>query len=190
MKLSLRSLLTWQGTTGRGQYVLVGILGFALKHNLDRFIATFAFNRPWSIFNYWVPPDDLVRWSTLSVADRNFLLTMLVVSLPFIWVGVLLTMKRLRDAQLPGILVAFFFFPFLNLIFFCCSRYFPPGRRERRLVSQGRRGNFSTLSSPAMDLALPLVRSSRRCSSPWPPPASAFSSSSNTGGASSSGFPS
>ena len=114
MKLSLRSLLTWQGTTGRGQYVLVGILGFALKHNLDRFIATFAFNRPCSIFNYWVPPDDLVRWSTLSVADRNFLLTMLGVSLPFIWVGVLLTMKRLRDAQLPGILVAFFFFPFLQ----------------------------------------------------------------------------
>ncbi len=107
MKLSLRSLLTWQGTTDRGQYVLVGVLGFALKHNLDRFIATFVFDRPWSIFNYWVPPDELVTWSALSVADRNFLLTMLVVSLPFIWVGVLLTMKRLRAAQLPGALVAF-----------------------------------------------------------------------------------
>ena len=141
MKLSLRSLLTWQGTTGRGQYVLVGILGFALKHNLDRFIATFAFNRPWSIFNYWVPPDDLVRWSTLSVADRNFLLTMLGVSLPFIWVGVLLTMKRLRDAQLPGILVAFFFFPFLNLIFFLLLAVLPsrPARTTVREPGSARK---------------------------------------------------
>ena len=141
MKLSLRSLMTWQGTTGRGQYVLVGIFGFALKHNLDRFIATFAFNRPWSIFNYWVPPDDLVRWSTLSVADRNFLLTMLGVSLPFIWVGVLLTMKRLRDAQLPGILVAFFFFPFLSLIFFLLLAVLPsrPARTTVREPGSARK---------------------------------------------------
>ena len=40
MKLSLRSLLTWQGTTDRGQYVLVGVLGFALKHNLDRLVVS------------------------------------------------------------------------------------------------------------------------------------------------------
>ena len=141
MKLSLCSLLTWRGTTGRGQYVLVGILGFALKHNLDRFIATFAFDRPWSIFNYWVPPDDLVRWSALSDADRNFLLAMLVVSLPFIWVGVLLTMKRLRAAQLPGVLVAFFFFPFLNLIFFLVLAVIPsrPLRTTPREPGSARR---------------------------------------------------
>lgn len=43
---------------------------------------------------------------------------MVAIALPFIWVGVTLTMKRLRSAALPSRLVALFFVPFLNLLFF------------------------------------------------------------------------
>jgi hypothetical protein len=43
---------------------------------------------------------------------------MVALSLPFIWLGVAMTIKRLRSAGLPPQLVALFFIPFFNLLFF------------------------------------------------------------------------
>jgi hypothetical protein len=40
----------------------------------------------------------------------------LAVALPFIWIGVTLTLQRLRDAQLPLALVVLFFIPVVNLL--------------------------------------------------------------------------
>ena len=47
------------GTIDRGPYVLVGLLGFALKHNLDRLVAGYGFHRSWTLFNYWIPVRDV-----------------------------------------------------------------------------------------------------------------------------------
>jgi hypothetical protein len=106
------------GTIGRGTYALIGLLGFAVKHNLDRLVASFGFHRPWGLFNYWVPVRDVTRITDLRGSEAAFLGTMVLLSLPFIWVGVALTMKRLRSAGLPTHLVAVFFVPVLNLLFF------------------------------------------------------------------------
>ena len=38
-------LWRWQGTIERGPYALIGVVGFALKHSLDRLIATWWFDR-------------------------------------------------------------------------------------------------------------------------------------------------
>jgi hypothetical protein len=97
---------------------VVGLVGFALKHNLDRLVATVVFHRPWGSFNYWVPLRDVARVTALHSDDALFLETMVVLSLPFIWVGVALTIKRLRSVNLPPSLVLLFFIPFLNLLFF------------------------------------------------------------------------
>ena len=113
MKVS--ELWTWKGTAGRGRYALVGLIGFALKHNMDRILATAVFEREWGLFNYWISP---VEFPALTDADARFLLAMVAMSLPFIWVGVAMTLKRLRSAGLPAWGVAFFFLPFLNLLFF------------------------------------------------------------------------
>jgi hypothetical protein len=96
----------------------VGLLGFALKHNLDRLVATLVFHRPWELFNYWIPLRDVARVTALRNSDAVFLETMVVLSLPFIWIGVALTIRRLRSANLPAALVLLFFSPFLNLVFF------------------------------------------------------------------------
>jgi len=40
------------GTIGRGLYAVIGTFGFAIKHNLDRLVATYVFHRPWGLFNY------------------------------------------------------------------------------------------------------------------------------------------
>src|SRR6202165_2660150 len=123
-------LWTSEGTIDRGPYALVGLVGFAIKHNLDRTLATLVFHRKWSLFNYWVPLDQTVRITSLAPADRTFLLSMLVLSLPFIWVGVVLTMRRLRAAGLPAWLVVLFFAPYLNLFFFVILCIYPSRRAD------------------------------------------------------------
>jgi hypothetical protein len=120
MKIAFADLLRPTGTIDRGTYALVGVLGFALKHNLDRLVATYGFNRAWGLFNYWVPIRDGARITNLHGSEAKFLATMVALSLPFIWVGVTLTLKRLRSASLPPHLIVLFFVPFLNLLFFLC----------------------------------------------------------------------
>ena len=118
MKIKFADLWRSSGTVDRGTYAVVGLVGFALKHNLDRLVATSVFHRPWGLFNYWVPLRDVARITALRSGDAMFLETMVVLALPFVWVGVALTLKRLRSANLPSQLVLLFFVPFLNLLFF------------------------------------------------------------------------
>jgi len=106
------------GTVDRGDYALIGLFGFALKHNLDRLVAFYGFHRPWAMFNYWVPVRDVARITQLPRSEAAFLAPMVALSLPFIWIGITMTIKRLRSAALPPPLVALFFIPFLNLFFF------------------------------------------------------------------------
>lgn len=118
MKVSAAQLFRPSGAIDRGPYALIGILGFAFKHNLDRLVATYGFHRPWDLFNYWVPLRDAANITSLERSQQVFLAAMLAVSLPFIWIGVMLTLQRLRSARLPLWLVALFFAPFVNLLFF------------------------------------------------------------------------
>ncbi|HYU44628.1 MAG TPA: hypothetical protein VEK84_00445 [Terriglobales bacterium] len=118
MKITFADLWRPGGTIDRGTYALVGVLGFALKHNLDRLVATYGFHRRWGLFNYWMPVRDVARITQLRSNEAVFLGTLVALALPFIWVGVAMTMKRLRSARLPPQLVALFFVPLLNLLFF------------------------------------------------------------------------
>ncbi len=125
MRISFKDLWTSSGTIDRGAYALVGVLGFALKHNLDRMIAYYGFHRPWDLFNYWVPIRDVARITSLHRDEVLFLGTLVASAFPFIWVGVSLTLKRLRSAGFPPYLVALFFVPFLNLLFFLALSVVP-----------------------------------------------------------------
>ena len=120
MKISFGDLWRPSGTLSRGPYALVGVLGFALKHNLDRLVATYVFHRPWGLFNYWVPVRDVARVTALGGPEARFLATMVALSLPFVWLGVALTLRRLRSAGLPPSFILLFFVPLLNLLFFLC----------------------------------------------------------------------
>ncbi|HEX6803819.1 MAG TPA: hypothetical protein VF133_09090 [Terriglobales bacterium] len=127
----------WQpsGTVDRQTYVIVGLVGFALKHNLDRLIATYLFHRPWGLFNYWEPLRNAGRVTDLRGDETAFLATLIATALPFIWVGVVLTLKRLRSAGLSPAWVVLFFAPFLNLFFFLVLSLLP----ECEAVTVGKR---------------------------------------------------
>jgi hypothetical protein len=125
-------LWRWQGTVSRGTYAFVGVTLFAIKHNIDRIVATAAFGRRFTIFNYWIPPTDAIRVDSLSAGDARFLTTMVLMSIPFVWIGLSLTVRRLRSAGIPLGFVALFFAPFVNLVFFAVLCFVPD--REASIV--------------------------------------------------------
>ena len=161
MKITFRELWTSTGTLDRGTYALIGLVGFALKHNLDRLVATFVFHRPWGLFNYWVPVREVASIRALRSSDAIFLETMVLLALPFVWIGVALTMKRLRSAHLPSALVLLFFVPFLNLLFFLVLSLAPTRVPTSELATKAPKVSFlfrivpeSTLGSAAISLLL------------------------------------
>ena len=118
MRMQPSLLWTWNRTIDRVPYLLFGILLFLVKYAIDWMIAT-AFGLSWTPLNYVIWPNDRVlRVFELNDPERWFSLTMLFVSLPFIWCGVLLTLHRLRTTGLPLILIVLFFVPLVNLILF------------------------------------------------------------------------
>jgi uncharacterized membrane protein YhaH (DUF805 family) len=115
---SVFDIWSWHGRIGRRRYLITGLVLFALKHNIDRLLAT-IFDYPWGPFNYLVffsPYGNSIYG--LRTPDASFYALLLLVALPFIWIGVVLTLRRLRDAALPLSLVVLFFIPLINLIFF------------------------------------------------------------------------
>jgi len=125
-------LWRWDGRVSRAAYATVGLVGVAIKHNLDRLIAS-AFLGHNNSFNYWAPLGKAARLDHLTATEAKFLTTLLLASIPFIWVGVAMTVKRLRDAGQPVWLVVLFFVPFVNLLFFLLLCALPPQERSQEL---------------------------------------------------------
>lgn len=131
--MKINDLWRWEGRAKRGDYAAVGFIGVAVKHFLDRAIATAFFGYKGQIFNYWAPLGKAARLDHLSDTEARFLATLLLVSIPFVWVGVAMTVKRLRDAGQPVWMVIFFFFPVFNVVFFLLLCGLPPGEQAREL---------------------------------------------------------
>ncbi len=129
-RVRLSDLWRWDGTVGRGPYTLIGVVGFAIKHNLDRFIASAVFHRPWGAFNYVIPPGKAIQITSLPAGEARFLLTMVAAAFPFIWIGIALTLRRLRDVGFPTWLVAIFFLPVINLALFILLALIPSRGEE------------------------------------------------------------
>ena len=108
----------WEGRVDRATYFGVGVAAFALKFLFDWAVVTQVFHRSWSLLNYWRPFGAISGVHALSLQNRLFAGVMLFIALPFIWLGLAMTVKRLRDAGEPTWLAALFFAPIANLVFF------------------------------------------------------------------------
>ena len=98
MTMKFADLWRWDGKVSRGKYAAVGLIGVVIKHNLDRLIAGSFLGYEKSFFNYWAPLGKAARLDHLSSTETKFLATLLLFSIPFLWVGVAMTVRRLRDA--------------------------------------------------------------------------------------------
>jgi uncharacterized membrane protein YhaH (DUF805 family) len=118
MTMRFAEMWRWEGTVGRGAYATVGVSALGVKYLLDRWIAAAFFHRDWLPWNYLFPLGSHAQWSAAwTASDPVFAATLLAVALPFIWLGVTLTVQRLRDAGQPVWLVVLFFVPVVNLLF-------------------------------------------------------------------------
>ncbi len=113
----LRKPWSLEGKLSRSAYFFAGATLLTIKYAADSAIANAAFERSWSFSYYWVGVQGRLFTHATS-SDRVFLTTMILIALPFIWLGVALTVRRLRTAGLPLWLVAFFFAPILNAFVF------------------------------------------------------------------------
>ncbi len=117
MKPKLSDLWSWTGPLERGPYLFWGVLLAALKFNLDRIIAAVWFGRGWTIFD-WETVRLYLWQSPLQASEKPYFLALLVVSLPFLWAGTVLTLRRLRSLGWRPFWVLLFFVPVVKFVFF------------------------------------------------------------------------
>ncbi|MBT4664945.1 MAG: hypothetical protein HOB63_00330, partial [Opitutae bacterium] len=80
-------IFSWKGELGRSVYAFTGIALFIVKWNLDRLISFLTYDSFPSPFTYLLPVTDFGSEKELS----NDALLMLAMALPFIYVGIVLT---------------------------------------------------------------------------------------------------
>jgi uncharacterized membrane protein YhaH (DUF805 family) len=115
LKKFLGFLFSWKGEIGRSAYAFTGLALFLLKWNLDRLFSFLvqSENYPTPFF-YLLPETDFT-----STADpAEVILPIFGLALPFIYIGIVLTVKRLRSLGWPIYSSVLFFVPFINFLFF------------------------------------------------------------------------
>ncbi len=137
MNIQCSDLWTWRGSIKRAEFIFWGVVLFAIKYNLDRLLMWRMSGQRWSLLDYTKVSEYL--WPKLpafrGVGDFAVLL---LLALPFMAAGVLLTLKRLRSAGLQPWLVLFFFVPVIKLIFFLLLCVLPSRERlEREATGPG-----------------------------------------------------
>jgi uncharacterized membrane protein YhaH (DUF805 family) len=116
----------------RKTFASVGFIGFAVKLVIDRLIERhFLADNTALFFSYWAPLGFYAHISRLSSYQVQYLVAMLLAAMPFIWVGLAMTTRRLRDAGWPVWLCALFFVPIVNVIFLVALCFLPSARYER-----------------------------------------------------------
>lgn len=148
----IRELFQTTGGVSRKRYLATGLLLFAVKYALD-FLLTVAFNRQWRWFPYLHPLGEIRGLSALVGADRNYALVMLVLALPFIWIGTAMTLRRIHSASMPRWLVILFFVPVVNLatIGLLCLL---PEKVEREPATRKRAATSDAVYSTAIAIAI------------------------------------
>lgn len=114
-----------RGAVSQRGYVAWGVALTALKHNLDRVVAQVYFGKTWSLLHYAFP--GWMLGEAASPVDMQLLATMLAMSLPFLWVGLMLTRRRMRAIGMHPYWIALFVLPVANLLFFATLAMLPDG---------------------------------------------------------------
>jgi FtsH-binding integral membrane protein len=123
-------LFSLNRTLSRGAYAATGIVLMAVKYGIDRTIAAMG-HRTWDPWSYFMwPGAETVGVAGLSTADRRLALSLLLIALPFVVAGVILTVQRLRAVDLPLPFVILFFVPLLNVALFFVLLFAPDARRD------------------------------------------------------------
>jgi uncharacterized membrane protein YhaH (DUF805 family) len=133
------------GRVDRLAYLAFGVTLLALKALLDWLLATRAFGEDWS-WTHYLPSGQFLLARGLLDRPRSgfghsqslgFVAAMLLLSAPFVWAGVVLTVERLRAARLPLWLAVLFFVPMVNFVLFAALCVVPSKPVEIHSAERG-----------------------------------------------------
>lgn len=109
----IRSLFSLDAPVDRRTYVRLGLALMALKYTVDAAVIYAATGVFWHPLDYLLPM--LSVWdSKLGAITPGVGLALLIWTIPFVWAGVLLSVRRAWDAGLPPWIAVAFFLPVLN----------------------------------------------------------------------------
>lgn len=140
-------LFTWQGRIGRLPYFVVGLILAATKYLADNVVAA-SFGARWPLWNYVNSPLPIHALLRSSPLHTRMYLTLWAVAVPFFWIGIALTLRRLRDAGRRGGWVFLLFVPYGNLVLFLWMALAPSASAESD--SDGVIDQLSTLTVPVV----------------------------------------
>src|ERR1700733_4536387 len=117
MVASKWNTMKFEGRISRLPYFAIGLSLTIVKQLIDWMVARGLFGRPWTPMSYALT-GEIEGLFSLDQAEQSFYSIMLAVALPFLAIGLLLTVRRLRDVGWPLWIVCVFFLPLpINLIF-------------------------------------------------------------------------
>ena len=120
---SWKWLFTWEGRVQRLPYLLAGTILTGVKYAIDHSVAA-HFGETWRIWNYFLPAENVSVFE-LGRRQPELYAILWAIAIPFFWVGIALTLRRLRDAGRSSGWIFLFFVPLANLLLFLCLTFAP-----------------------------------------------------------------
>ncbi len=163
---SWKWLFTWDGRVQRWPYLLAGTSLTALKYAIDFFVAA-HFGERWRIWYYFFPSLD-VSFSVMGLRQPEMYAILWAIAIPFFWVGMALTLRRLRDAGYRAGWIFLFFVPVANLLLFLWLTFAPSSTKpiaeeiatdELRETGKLRSAAFGVAVAVVLGFALALLGS-------------------------------
>jgi uncharacterized membrane protein YhaH (DUF805 family) len=133
----LRLWFTFEHRVGRREYLVSGLALAVLKYAGDMAIVWTSTHRLWTPADYLSPVQSLLS-TRLNGAPAAVLPILALWALPFLWIGISMSMRRALDAGLSAWLALLFFVPGLSYLFMAVMSVLPPRVRSRDLQVEPR----------------------------------------------------
>ena len=159
--LPLRLWFGFSLPVDRGTYFRQGVGLTALKYGIDALLVWQFAGRFWTPLNY-LSPLLTTRQALLGGAPTWLLPLMVVIALPFLWIGVSMSMRRAVDAGASPAIALLFFVPgvnFLLMLLLCLppSRHYPAGSAPPARLIVGKERMQSAMLGVAASLAITVL---------------------------------
>ena len=159
-----RWLRLWFGFSepvDRSAYFRHGFGLTAFKYGIDALLVWQFAGRFWTPLNY-LSPLLTTRKALLGGAPSWLLPLMVVIALPFLWIGVSMTMRRAVDAGASPGIALFFFLPGVNLVLMLLlclppTRHYPAGTAPPARLIAGKERMQSAMVGVAASLAITVI---------------------------------
>ncbi|MEP6733692.1 MAG: DUF805 domain-containing protein [bacterium] len=120
----IRLWFTFEQRVGRREYFVSGVFLAAIKYAGDVTLVWANTGRLWSPLDYLSPVHSLVA-AKLNGASPSLLPILALWTLPFLWIGISMSMRRALDAGLSAWLALFFFVPGFSYAFMAIMSALP-----------------------------------------------------------------